>query len=131
MTLAPMAATATAAPMDRARVRLRMIAPPSRRLYCLCCRCASTREGTVAIEAGQSAFAVCPGRAARGRESYTPVKGRAALQRGTLADVVDWYTQVEVGSDVIRISEPHVNDLLSANFWWLRGSDRDILIDAG
>jgi glyoxylase-like metal-dependent hydrolase (beta-lactamase superfamily II) len=45
--------------------------------------------------------------------------------------MVDWYTQVEMGSDVIRISEPHVNELLSANFWWLRGHDRDIVIDAG
>ncbi|MFC6019907.1 MBL fold metallo-hydrolase [Plantactinospora solaniradicis] len=45
--------------------------------------------------------------------------------------MVDWYTQAEVGSDVIRISEPHVNELLSANFWWLRGNDRDIVVDAG
>src|SRR4029450_7890809 len=42
-----------------------------------------------------------------------------------------WYTQDEICSDVIRISEPHVNDLLSANFWWLRGNDRDIVVDAG
>lgn len=45
--------------------------------------------------------------------------------------MVDWYAQGEVGSDVIRISEPHVNELVSANFWWLRGGDRDIVIDAG
>jgi glyoxylase-like metal-dependent hydrolase (beta-lactamase superfamily II) len=45
--------------------------------------------------------------------------------------MVDWYTQTEVGGDVIRISEPHVNEVLSANFWWLRGNDRDIVIDAG
>ena len=45
--------------------------------------------------------------------------------------MVDWYTQAEVDGDVIRISEPHVNELLSANFWWLRGNDRDIVIDAG
>lgn len=45
--------------------------------------------------------------------------------------MVDWYTQVEVGSDVIRISEPHVNELVAAHFWWLRGNDRDIVIDAG
>ncbi|GGO18489.1 MBL fold metallo-hydrolase [Micromonospora parathelypteridis] len=45
--------------------------------------------------------------------------------------MVDWYTQAEAASDVIRISEPHVNELLSANFWWLRGNDRDIVIDAG
>ncbi|MEU1398199.1 hypothetical protein ABZ403_19325 [Micromonospora zamorensis] len=45
--------------------------------------------------------------------------------------MVDWHTQAEVGDDVIRISEPHVNELLSANFWWLRGTDRDLVIDAG
>ncbi|RKR92222.1 glyoxylase-like metal-dependent hydrolase (beta-lactamase superfamily II) [Micromonospora pisi] len=45
--------------------------------------------------------------------------------------MVDWYTQAEVDSGVIRITEPHVNELLSANFWWLRGNDRDIVIDAG
>ncbi|MET7672934.1 MBL fold metallo-hydrolase [Micromonospora luteifusca] len=45
--------------------------------------------------------------------------------------MVDWYTQAEADSDVIRISEPHVNELLSANFWWLRGNDRDMVIDAG
>lgn len=45
--------------------------------------------------------------------------------------MVDWFTRAEAGSDVIRISEPHVNELLSANFWWLRGADRDIVIDAG
>ncbi|MFG3644551.1 hypothetical protein ACGF3C_30190 [Micromonospora sp. NPDC047762] len=25
--------------------------------------------------------------------------------------------------DVVRVSSPHVNELLSANFWWLRGND--------
>jgi glyoxylase-like metal-dependent hydrolase (beta-lactamase superfamily II) len=45
--------------------------------------------------------------------------------------MIDWYTRADVGGDVVRISEPHVNDLLSANFWWLRGNDRDIVIDAG
>ncbi|MFI6235344.1 MBL fold metallo-hydrolase [Micromonospora sp. NPDC050784] len=45
--------------------------------------------------------------------------------------MVDWYRRVEVDGDVVRISEPHVNELLSANFWWLRGNDRDIVIDAG
>ncbi|WP_433270152.1 MBL fold metallo-hydrolase [Micromonospora vinacea] len=45
--------------------------------------------------------------------------------------MVDWYTRGEVDGDVVRISEPHVNELLSANLWWLRGDDRDIVIDAG
>ncbi|MFE9917742.1 MBL fold metallo-hydrolase [Micromonospora sp. NPDC005553] len=45
--------------------------------------------------------------------------------------MVDWYTRAETDGDVVRVSEPHVNELLSANFWWLRGNDRDIVIDAG
>ncbi|MEU4214870.1 MBL fold metallo-hydrolase [Actinoplanes sp. NPDC026623] len=45
--------------------------------------------------------------------------------------MVDWFSRSEVDGDVIRISEPHVNELLSANLWWLRGDDRDIVIDAG
>ncbi|MBQ0902414.1 MBL fold metallo-hydrolase [Micromonospora sp. U21] len=45
--------------------------------------------------------------------------------------MVDWYAQADAGGDVIRISEPHVNELVSANFWWLRGNDRDIVVDAG
>ncbi len=45
--------------------------------------------------------------------------------------MVDWHTQTGVGADVVRIGEPHVNELLSANFWWLRGGDRDVVIDAG
>lgn len=45
--------------------------------------------------------------------------------------MVDWHTRTDVDSTVTRISEPHVNELLSANFWWLRGTDRDIVIDAG
>ena len=45
--------------------------------------------------------------------------------------MVDWYEQADVGGGVVRISEPHVNELLSANFWWLRGTGRDIVVDAG
>jgi glyoxylase-like metal-dependent hydrolase (beta-lactamase superfamily II) len=45
--------------------------------------------------------------------------------------MVDWYAQADAGGDVVRISEPHVNELVSANFWWLRGDDRDIVVDAG
>ena len=45
--------------------------------------------------------------------------------------MVDWYTFAEVGDDIVRISEPHANELVSANFWWLRGTDRDLVVDAG
>jgi glyoxylase-like metal-dependent hydrolase (beta-lactamase superfamily II) len=42
-----------------------------------------------------------------------------------------WYRQIEMGSNLVRISEPHVNPLVSANLWWLRGHDRDLVVDAG
>jgi glyoxylase-like metal-dependent hydrolase (beta-lactamase superfamily II) len=42
-----------------------------------------------------------------------------------------WYRQTPVGDDLIRVTEPHVRPLLAANLWWLRGTDRDIVIDAG
>ena len=42
-----------------------------------------------------------------------------------------WYEQIPVGSDLVRVGEPHVGELLSANLWWLRGSDRDIVVDSG
>ncbi|MEU1360904.1 hypothetical protein ABZ356_13800 [Micromonospora zamorensis] len=37
--------------------------------------------------------------------------------------MIDRHTRADVGDDVVRISEPHVNELASANFWWLRGTD--------
>ncbi|MFI6447135.1 MBL fold metallo-hydrolase [Kitasatospora sp. NPDC050543] len=43
----------------------------------------------------------------------------------------DWYEQLELGSDLVRISEPLVSPLLSAKLWWLRGTDRDLVVDAG
>ncbi|WP_433220422.1 MBL fold metallo-hydrolase [Dactylosporangium sp. CS-047395] len=45
--------------------------------------------------------------------------------------MADWFAQTDVGSDLIRITEPHANEWLSANIWWLHGHDRDIVIDAG
>ncbi|REF99446.1 glyoxylase-like metal-dependent hydrolase (beta-lactamase superfamily II) [Asanoa ferruginea] len=42
-----------------------------------------------------------------------------------------WYRQTPVGDNLIRVSEPHVHALLAANLWWLRGTDRDIVIDSG
>jgi glyoxylase-like metal-dependent hydrolase (beta-lactamase superfamily II) len=45
--------------------------------------------------------------------------------------VSGWYEQTPVDSGLVRIGEPRVGELLSANLWWLRGSDRDIVVDAG
>ncbi|MBX7547802.1 MBL fold metallo-hydrolase [Streptomyces sp. NPDC048665] len=42
-----------------------------------------------------------------------------------------WYELHEVDQGVVRITEPHADKLLRANLWWLRGTDRDIVVDAG
>ncbi|MEV4611314.1 MBL fold metallo-hydrolase [Kitasatospora sp. NPDC049258] len=42
-----------------------------------------------------------------------------------------WYEQRESAGGVVRITEPKVRALLSANVWWLRGADRDLVVDAG
>ncbi|MFC1420753.1 MBL fold metallo-hydrolase [Streptacidiphilus cavernicola] len=42
-----------------------------------------------------------------------------------------WYRQTTLDDRCVRISEPRVDPLLSANLWWLRGTDRDLVVDAG
>jgi glyoxylase-like metal-dependent hydrolase (beta-lactamase superfamily II) len=42
-----------------------------------------------------------------------------------------WYDIADVAPGVRWITEPHVDPLLSANLWWIRGSDRDAVIDTG
>jgi glyoxylase-like metal-dependent hydrolase (beta-lactamase superfamily II) len=42
-----------------------------------------------------------------------------------------WFTVVDEGDGVTRITEPYVDELLSANLWHVRGSERDLIVDAG
>jgi glyoxylase-like metal-dependent hydrolase (beta-lactamase superfamily II) len=42
-----------------------------------------------------------------------------------------WYEQARVNDHLVRLGEPHVGDLLSANLWWLHGTERDVVVDAG
>ncbi len=42
-----------------------------------------------------------------------------------------WWSREEVSPGVTLISEPHVDVLLRANLWHVRGRDFDVLIDAG
>ncbi|MFD9721721.1 MBL fold metallo-hydrolase [Streptomyces sp. NPDC059076] len=42
-----------------------------------------------------------------------------------------WYTVTPVDESLTLIQEPHVDPLLSANTWHLRGTRHDLLIDAG
>ncbi len=43
----------------------------------------------------------------------------------------DWFRVTHVGDGVTLIEEPHVDPLLSANVWHVRGRDRDLVVDAG
>lgn len=42
-----------------------------------------------------------------------------------------WYEVTRVTADLTVITEPHVDPLLRANIWHLRGRDRDLVVDAG
>ena len=42
-----------------------------------------------------------------------------------------WYARTNLGNGVTLILEPHVDRLMQANLWHVRGRDRDLLIDSG
>lgn len=42
-----------------------------------------------------------------------------------------WFRTRSVTPQLDRIDEPHVDDLLRANIWHLRGRDRDLVVDTG
>lgn len=42
-----------------------------------------------------------------------------------------WFTVTWVTGRTAVLTEPHVDELLRANLWYLRGRDRDLLVDAG
>jgi len=42
-----------------------------------------------------------------------------------------WFDYETVDDGVVRITEPHVDPFLRANMFLVRGSDRDLLVDAG
>lgn len=43
----------------------------------------------------------------------------------------DWFEVQQVDDAITLITEPHVDPLLSANSWHVRGRDRDLLVDTG
>ncbi|MFE1949826.1 MBL fold metallo-hydrolase [Streptomyces sp. NPDC059524] len=49
----------------------------------------------------------------------------------TLTQAHSWYELEELDDGLVRITEPHVDKLVRANLWWLRGTDRDLVVDAG
>jgi glyoxylase-like metal-dependent hydrolase (beta-lactamase superfamily II) len=42
-----------------------------------------------------------------------------------------WFTVMESAPGLTRITEPKVHPMLQSNCWWLRGNERDVVIDAG
>ena len=46
-------------------------------------------------------------------------------------DAAQWFELRACGVGVVRLTEPHVDQILRSNLWWLRGTDRDAVIDAG
>jgi hypothetical protein len=40
-----------------------------------------------------------------------------------------WFTSTPVDAAITLFTEPHVHPLLRANFWHLRGRDRDLVLD--
>jgi glyoxylase-like metal-dependent hydrolase (beta-lactamase superfamily II) len=42
-----------------------------------------------------------------------------------------WFRVQRVDDTLHYIEEPFVNELLRANIWWLRGRDRDLIVDTG
>jgi glyoxylase-like metal-dependent hydrolase (beta-lactamase superfamily II) len=43
----------------------------------------------------------------------------------------EWYGTRELDDDVVLIWEPHVHEFARCNMWWVKGRDRDLLIDSG
>ena len=45
--------------------------------------------------------------------------------------VADWFSVTWVTGRTAMLTEPHVDELLRANVWYLRGRERDLLVDTG
>lgn len=59
-------------------------------------------------------------------------RGLGATEEEQPMQVADcWFERTPVDASVTLITEPHVDPLLRANIWHVRGTERDLLIDAG
>ena len=43
----------------------------------------------------------------------------------------DWFSLTWVTGRTAVLTEPHVDELLRAGLWYLRGRERDLLVDTG
>lgn len=48
-----------------------------------------------------------------------------------VVEVNDWFRVSDMGDGVTLIEEPFADDLVSANIWHVRGTKRDLVVDAG
>ena len=49
----------------------------------------------------------------------------------SLPVVGDWFSVTWVTGSIARLTEPHVSGLMRANLWYVRGRERDLLVDTG
>jgi hypothetical protein len=47
------------------------------------------------------------------------------------ASAADWYSTQRIGDDITHVSEPHILEFYRCNIWYVRGRDRDMLVDTG
>jgi glyoxylase-like metal-dependent hydrolase (beta-lactamase superfamily II) len=59
------------------------------------------------------------------------VTSRHTAPPGPLPVADEWYQVSRISDRLAMITEPHVHALLRANIWHLRGSGRDLVVDAG
>ena len=50
---------------------------------------------------------------------------------GHLSIAPDWFSLTRVTGRTAVLTEPHMDELLRANLWQLRGCERDLLVDTG
>jgi glyoxylase-like metal-dependent hydrolase (beta-lactamase superfamily II) len=56
---------------------------------------------------------------------------REVVSAFDLPVATDWFGVEDVGEGVTRLTEPHLDELVSANLWWIRGQRHDVLLDTG
>ena len=53
------------------------------------------------------------------------------METSRLPVAADWFSLTWVTARTAVLTEPHIDDLLRANLWYLRGRERDLLVDTG
>ena len=48
-----------------------------------------------------------------------------------LPGATSWFEVEWVDADLVKVTEPHLSSLVSANLWWVRGTRHDVVVDTG